>query len=86
MLSSFVGLHRKLKHNQPTPGKHKCKICKLEFDNNWTLNYHQKTRHLAIPIKCPECGKYFANTKSLEVHLVTQHSDKKDKGNCVFWN
>ncbi|KAJ6629281.1 Zinc finger protein [Pseudolycoriella hygida] len=61
-----------------------CFVCHNEFDDVAKLHVHMSMKHKGIkPYRCEYCGKAFATTKSVGVHLQVHHFGRSDKYLCL---
>ena len=66
-----------------------CPHCNIVKQNQNTMFYHYETHKGKLPYECNVCKKEFSQKRSLELHMLSKHSDDKVKKNtfkCNFPN
>jgi hypothetical protein len=66
-----------------------CPQCNIVKEKQNTMFYHYETHKGKLPYECNVCKKDFSQKRSLELHMLSKHSDDKVKKNtfkCNFPN
>lgn len=70
-------------------GQYVCPICSAVKEKMNTMHYHLKNHDNNYPFECNKCKYKCMQKKSLENHILTQHSSDTEKCKpfkCVFPN